>query len=222
MNIATRRLIAKELYLNRWMMAGTAVAAALAAFACAFGATAFNVGALAWITALIACGVMLALYGVTQERKENSLQFVLSLPISIRGYVFAKTAGLMLSYLVPWLVATAAAIALVLASPGVPDGLLPYVAVLSGFLLANFSVVLCGALHARSEAAVVALVIITNMAVSIFMFVVSALPGIRDHLTGPVPVWNGTIAAVLLVELSVLAIAIALPLATTARRRDFL
>lgn len=222
MNIATRRLIAKELYVNRWMMAGTAVAAALAAFACAFGATAFNVGALAWMTAVIACGVMLAIYGVTQERKEQSLQFVLSLPVSIREYVFAKTAGLLLSYLLPWLVATASAIVLVLASPGVPDGMLPYAALLSGFLLANFSVVLCGALHARSEAAVVALIILTNMAVSVFMFIVGALPGIRDHLSGPVPVWNGTVLNVLLVELLVFAFAVTLPLATAARRRDFL
>jgi len=222
MNIATRKLVAKELYVNRWMIAGTAAATALAAFACTFGATAFNVGALAWITAVIACGVMLAIYGVAHERKEQSLQFVLSLPISIRQYVFAKTAGLLLSYMVPWLVATASAVVLVLASPDVPDGLLPYVVVLSGFLLANFSVVLCGALHARSEAAVVALIILTNMAVSVFMFVVGALPGIRDHLSGPVPVWNATILNVLLVEFLVLAIAITLPLATAARRRDFI
>ena len=217
-----RKLVAKELYLNRWLMAGTAAAAALAAFASTFGTTAFNVGALAWMTAIIACGVMLAIYGVAQERKDQSLQFVLSLPVSIRGYVFAKTAGLLLSYLVPWLVATAAAIALVLASPGVPDGLLPYVVALCGFLLANFSVVLCGAMHARSEAVLIAVVIVTNMAVSIFMFVVGALPGIRDHLSGPVPVWNGTILNVLLAEALVLAIAITLPLVTAARRRDFI
>jgi hypothetical protein len=222
MNLVIRKLVAKELYLNRWMMAGTAVAAALAAFACAFGATAFNVGALAWMTAIIACGVMLAIYGVAQERKEQSLQFVLSLPVSIRGYVVAKTAGLLLSYMVPWLVATAAAIALVLVSPGVPDGLLPYVVALCGFLLANFSVVLCAALHVRSEAAMIAVIIVTNMAVSLFMFVVGALPGIRDHLSGPVPVWNDTIRNVLLIEFLVFAIAVALPLATAARRRDFL
>ncbi|UWX04582.1 ABC transporter permease [Pseudoxanthomonas sp. NC8] len=165
---------------------------------------------------------MLAIYGVAQERKDQSLQFVLSLPVSIRGYVFAKTAGLLLSYLVPWLVATAAAIAPVLLSAGVPDGLLPYVAVLSGFLLANFSVVLCAALHARSEAAMIATIILTNMAVSVFMFIVGALPEIRDHLTGPVPVWNATIFNVLLIELLVLAIAVALPLATAGRRRDFI
>ena len=222
MNIVIRRLVAKELYLNRWMMAGTAVATVLAAIACLFGRMAFNIGALAWMTAIIACGVMLAIYGVAQERKEQSLQFVLSLPVSIRGYVFAKTAGLLLSYLVPWLVATAAAIVLVLASPAVPDGLLPYVVVLSGFLLANFSVVLCAALHTRSEAAMIATIVLTNMGVSIFMFIVGALPAIRDHLTGPVPVWNSTIFNVLLIELLVLAIAVALPLATAGRRRDFI
>lgn len=222
MNIATRKLVAKELYVNRWMMAIVAVATALAAFVCAFGETAFNVGALAWLTAVIAGGVMLAIYGVMHERKEQSLQFVLSLPISIREYVFAKTAGLLLCYLVPWLAATASAVTLVLLSPNVPDGLLPYVVVLSGFLFANFSVTLCGALLARSEAVVVAVIILTNMAVSLFMFVVSALPGIRDHLSSPVPVWNGTILNVLLVELAVLVIALTLPLATAARRRDFI
>jgi ABC-2 type transport system permease protein len=222
MSIITRKLVAKELYLNRWLVAGTATGAALAAFACAFGGIAFNIGALAWITIVIAHGVMLAIYGVLHERKEQSLQFVLSLPISTRQYVFAKTLGLLLSYAIPWLVASLSAIVMVLASPGVNDGLLPYVVVFCGFLLANFSVVLCGVLLARSEAAVVAVIILTNMGVSLFMFLVGALPGIRTHIDGPVPVWNGTIFNILLIELVVLAIAVTLPLATTARRRDFL
>ncbi|HBK46757.1 MAG TPA: hypothetical protein DDZ67_10065 [Xanthomonadaceae bacterium] len=222
MSIVVRKLVLKELYLNRWTMASAAAGAALAAFVCAFGRTAFNVGALAWMTALIACGVMLAIYGVMNERKEQSLQFVLSLPISIRQYVFAKTVGLLLSYLVPWAVATASAVALVLLSPDVGDGLLPYVALLCGFLLANFAVVLCGALHARSEAVVSGVIILTNMAVSLFLFTVGALPGIRDHMWGQVPVWNGTVRNVLLVELAVLVAAAVLPLLTAARRRDFL
>ncbi|KAF1688004.1 hypothetical protein B1992_00780 [Pseudoxanthomonas broegbernensis] len=222
MNIVVRKLVLKELYVNRWMITVTATGAAASAFLCAFGRTAFNVGALAWMTALIACGVMLAIYGVMNERKEQSLQFVLSLPISIGQYVLAKTIGLLLSYMVPWLAATASAVALVLLSPGINDGLLPYVVALCGFLLANFAVVLCGALHARSEALVTALIIVTNMAVSLFLFLVGALPGIKDHLDGPVPVWNGTVLGVLLVELAVLAIALVLPQLTAARRRDFI
>ncbi len=37
---------------------------------------------------------MLALYGIMNERKEQSLQFVLSLPLSIAEYVRAKMLGL--------------------------------------------------------------------------------------------------------------------------------
>lgn len=222
MNIVVRKLVFKELYVNRWMMAGASAGAALAALACAFGKAAFNVGALAWLTAVIACGAMLAIYGVMNERKEQSLQFVLSLPISIRQYVLAKTIGLLLCYLVPWLVATAAAVTLVLLTPQVPDGFLPYVVLLCGFMLANFAVLLCGALQARSEGLVTAVIILTNMAVSVYLFTVGELPGIKAHMWGPAPVWNGAVIAVLLVELAVLATALALPQLTAARRRDFI
>lgn len=222
MNLIVRKLIAKELYVHRWLMLGTALATMLAALACAFGRAAFHVGSIAWITAVIACGVMLAIYGVAQERKEHSLQFVLSLPVSARQHVFAKMCGLLLAFALPWLVATASAVILVLAAPGVANGFLPFVVVLCGFLLANFSVLLCGVLHARSEPVMVALVVITNMGFSVYMFLVGALPGIRDHSEGPVPVWNATVLNLLWIDFIVLAAALTLPLLTAARRRDLL
>lgn len=223
MSLITRKLVAKELYVNRWFIGGGSVAAALAvAIAGLGGEGAFNVGALTWLTTVIAFGVMLGIYGVVNERKEQSLQFVLSLPISIADYVRAKLFGLLLAFLVLWLVATASAIALVLLAPKVPDGLLPYVLLLCFFMLANFTVVLCGALHARSEALVTATIIITNMGVSVFMFTVGAMPSLREHMFGAVPVFNDTFFNVLVVELIVFAIAVTLPLATAARRRDFL
>lgn len=222
MNGIVFRLIAKELHVHRWMMLATAAAAALSALACAFGGVAFNVGAIAWITAVIAGGVMLAIYGVANERKERSLQFLLALPVSIPQYVLAKTLGLLLCFALPWLAASVSAVVAVLASPAIPDGLLPFVVAMCGFLLANFAVVLCAGLHARSEGAMTAAIIVTNMSVSLFMFGVGALPGIRNHLGAEAPVWNGTVAGVVLVELLVFAIALLLPQLTVARRRDFL
>ena len=222
MSIVTRKLIAKELFVNRWFIGIACVAAVLSVVICLFGKMAFNIGALSWLTTIIAFGVMLALYGVMNERKEQSLQFVLSLPISIGDYVRAKLIGLLLSFGAVWVVATGAAITLVLATPSVPDGLLPYVLLLCLFLLANFAVVLSGALQARTEAMMTATIIVTNMAVSVFMFTVGALPGLREHMFGAAPVWNQTFFTVLACELIVLLVALALPLATAARRRDFL
>ena len=222
MSIITRKLIAKALHVNRWFLAGAAAAAALSAFACSFGRAAFNIGGLTWLTTVIALGVMLAIYGVMHERKERSLEFVLSLPLSVGEYVRAKMAGLLLCFLLPWLAATISAVLLVLADPDVADGLLPYVLLLCAFLFANFAVVLCGAMHVTSEAAVAALIIVTNMFVSVFMFTVGALPELQKFMEGPVPVWNATFWTVLAVEIAIFIIAITLPLLTAARRRDFI
>ena len=221
MSAVIRRLVAKELYLNRWLMAVGVVAGLASAVIASQGRVGFNVGALTWLTTVIAVGIMLALNGVVNERKERALLFVLSLPLSPAGYVRAKLAGLGLCFLVPWAASTAAAVVLVLADADIPNGLLPYTSMLSLFLLTNFAVVLCGTLLATSEAVVTATVIGTNMSVSLFMFTIVSVPGIGAHLEAVRPVWSGPVWIVLAVELAVLGIAVVLPLIFAARRRDF-
>ena len=101
-----------------------------------------------------------------------------------------------------------AALLLVFGKDSVPDGLAPYTVLLCVFMLANFAVVLCGALHAHSEALISAVIIVTNMGVSIFMFTVGPLPGIQKYMWAPAPVWNSTFWTVLGCELAVLVLAI--------------
>ncbi len=222
MSVLTRKLIAKELHVNRHFIAGAAIASTVSAAISPLSKMAFNIGMLAWLTTVIAAGVMLSIYGVMNERKEQSLQFVMSLPISVAEYVRAKMLGLLLSFGVVWAVATASAVLLVLLAPGVPDGLLPYAVLLCLFLIVNFAVLLTGMLYVRSESASTALIVVTNMGVSIYMFTVVTLPGLHLYMDGPTPVWNSTFFTVLACELVVLIVALALPLATAARRRDFL
>ena len=222
MSNLTRRLIAKELYVNRWFVVMGAAGGILSVLIATLGKTGFNIGALTWLTTIIAVGVMLALYGIMNERKEHSLQFVLSLPLSISDYVRAKMLGLAACFLIVWAVSSVAALLLVFGKESVPDGIAPYLVLLCVFMLANYAVVLCGALHAQSEAMTSAVIIVTNMAVSIFMFTVGPLPGINAHMWAAAPVWNSTFWTVLACELAVLAVAFSLPFLFAARRRDFL
>jgi ABC-2 type transport system permease protein len=222
MNIVTRKLIAKELYVNRWFIAGGAASGIASVFIAATGKMGFNVGALTWLTTIIATGVMLGLYGIMNERKEHALQFVLSLPLSIADYVRAKMLGLTACFLVMWLVSSAAALLLVYTKDSVPDGLAPYTVLLCVFMLANFVVVLCGSIHVQSEALTSAVIVVTNMGVSIFMFTVAPLPGIGKFMGGPTPTWTPAFWTVLGCELAVLVIAFTLPFILAARRRDFL
>jgi ABC-2 type transport system permease protein len=221
MNMLTRKLIAKDFYLNRWLIVGSTVVGLVALLVAAEGKIRFNIGMLTWLTTIVAFGVILAMTSIGNERKERTLQFVLSLPLSHGDYVRIKVVGLLLCFLVPWIVLSAGAVALVLVMPNLPDGLLPFAVLLCGFFLANFSVVLCGALHTRSEGLISALIIVTNMNVTLFIFMVGALPSLNDHLQGPTPVWNSTFWNVLGAEVATLVITLSLPYLVAARRRDF-
>lgn len=222
MNLLTRKLIAKELYLYRWLLVGATGAGFAALLTAASGEFGFNIGFLVWLTAIIALGVMLALFGVSSERKERSLLFILSLPLSPADYVRAKLLGLLACFLLPWAALSAGAVGLVLAMPGIADGLLPYTVLLCAFLLMNFTVVLCAVLHVNSEAGMGGVIVLTNMSVSLFMMGIGRIPDLGEHMGKPDAVWNTPFWLMLAAELAITLIALALPLVFAARRRDFL
>ncbi len=222
MNALTRKLLAKEFHQHRWMMVGATAVGLATLPAASSSESGFNLATVVWLTALIALGVMLALFGVSNERKERSRLFVLSLPLSPQDYVRIKLLGLLICFLLPWLALSAGAVALVLAAPGIADGLLPYVLLLCAYLLLNFAVVLSAAMHVQSEAVMSGVIILTNMSVSLFMSRVGMVPGIGEHMGQAVPVWTSGFWLVLALELGATALALSLPLFVAARRRDAL
>jgi ABC-2 type transport system permease protein len=213
-----RLLIRKELYLNRELMAIVSVAGIISVYLASIGRTAFNLGMLSWMTCLIALGVILALNGVVQERKDRALLFVMGLPLSAQDYLAAKQSGLILCFLVPWLALSGAALALIALSPDVKDGVLPFAILLSVFLFENFIIVLAGVLLMNSDALIGALIILTNMSISIFMMVVGSLPTMQGQWARENPVWDQEFWSVLGFECAVIAVAIGAPRIIVARR----
>jgi ABC-2 type transport system permease protein len=222
MSAVTFLLIAKELYSYRWIIAAAIAAGLFSLVLASTGEMAFNIGALAWLTTIIASGVMLPMYGIHQERKDRTLLFALSLPISPAGYARAKMMGILSSFVVLWSALTIGAVILVLASPGIPDGLLPYLLLLSCFLLVNFSLVMCCSFLSTSEIAISAAIILTNMGVTVFMMLVGRASAIGQHMLAEAPVWNSTFFLILGGEAAAFAIALSLPLIAISRRRDFI
>jgi ABC-2 type transport system permease protein len=221
-NTITRMLIAKELHQHRWLIATVLLSAVVSLGIATRGMMQFNVGVLVWLSAIIALGVILVLTGITNERKERSLLYVLSLPLSGGDYVRVKLLSLLACFVFAWLLLAAGSLALVLFDPDIPDGMLPYGVLLNVYLLANFTVLLCAGLHLRSEGLMTIVVITTNMGVTVYMFTVGATPALHDHMFGAAPVWNSAFWTVLVIELAVTAAALVLPLLVAARRRDHL
>jgi ABC-type transport system involved in multi-copper enzyme maturation permease subunit len=222
MNALTRRLIFKDLYLQRGLIGVSTVAGLVSLVIAAEGRMRFNIGMLGWITAVIAFGIMVTFQGVVNERKERAQLFVLSLPLSHGDYVRTKILALLVCYLPVWLVLSGGAVALLFIMPNLPDGMVPFAVLLCVYMLANFAVVLSGALHVTSEGAITALIAVTNMCVSVFIFMTFAVPGISGPFMGATPSWNGTFWIILAIELFVFALALCLPYFVAARRRDHL
>jgi ABC-2 type transport system permease protein len=222
MNPLTRKLIAREFYVHRWMIVGC-ILAGLAGLACVArgGHMNFNVGFLIWLTTIVAFGVIVAMFGIATERKERVMNWVLSLPVAHGNYVRTKVLALMLCFGVVWFALSAAAIGLILVQADLPDGLLPFAVLLCVFMLGNYAFVVSSALHLRTEGQMTFVVVVHNIAITLFMFLVASIDEIQRHTQGPVAVWNSAFWTVLLIEIAVFLILLALPFLIAARRRDF-
>ena len=222
MNPLTPKLVATELSTHRWLIGGSVVAglAALAVVA-GRGHMNFNLGFQIWLTTIAAFGAVVAMFGIATERKERVLNGMLSLPISHGDYVRIKVLALLLCFVAVWLPLSAAAVALVAAKADLPDGLLPITVLLCVFMLANYSLVLCSAVHLNAEGPMTIVIIVHNIAITLFIFLIAAIGDISRHMQGPVAVWNSAFWTVLAVELLVFTALICTPFLVAARRRDF-
>jgi ABC-type transport system involved in multi-copper enzyme maturation permease subunit len=221
MSAIKQRLLRKELHLNRGLMAVVTIAGLVGVYLASNGQTAFHLGMLSWMTSLIALGVILALNGVVQERKDRALLFVMSLPISAEDHLAAKQSGLILCFFVPWLVLSVAALLLLLLAPGLKAGLLPFTVLLSVFLFLDFLVILAAVLVLRSDALVGVTIILTNMSISVFMMVVGNLPVMQGQWSRDRPLWNQEFWSVLAIECAVMVLALALPRLVVARHKTW-
>jgi hypothetical protein len=222
MNSLSRKLVAREFYMHRWMIGGSVVAGlAGLAIVARGGHMSFNIGFLIWLTTIVAFGVVMAMFGISSERKERVMNWVLSLPVAPGDYVRIKVLALLLCFLGPWLLLNASALGLVVALKDLPDGLLPFAVLLGVFMLGNYTFVVCSALHLHSEGPMTAVIIVHNIAITLFMFAAGAIDGINRHMHGPVPVWNSAFWTVLAVELAIFILLFSLPWFVAARRRDF-
>jgi len=199
------KLIAKEIYMNRWIMAVATVAAMASIVASCFGPVAYGIGGITFLTTMIAYGVVLAMFSVAAERKEKTIVFVLSLPISRGEYLRAKVVGVLLAFLIPWAIVLVTALIAILVS-SIPDGGIVQAVLLMGFLLMDYCVVVSVLMVARREGATVALIILSNMSVTFYMIGVNTFTSVGPNSGKDVVSWDTTALAILGCEVVVTAI----------------
>mgnify|MGYP001558662857 CR=1 FL=1 len=218
------RLVAKDLYLYRWLITGALVGGVLSLVLSHFSegdnvSTGPNVGILLFMTTIIAFGIFVAMFGILKERQDKSQLFVLSLPVSPAHYFAAKTWAALLAFLVPWVVLTVGVVALTALS-GQPQGPIPFFVVMMTFFLGNFCLLLALVVNTKSELAAIAGVLITNVSVTLFLVQVGRLPGVAEHRLGAAAVWSPAILTVLGVELALILLSLGLAFYLPSRKKD--
>jgi ABC-2 type transport system permease protein len=214
------QLVRKDLFLLRWTILGTSAAGLSAVALLPMGKLTGYLGGVLLVCALIILNIVIALHGIAQERRERMLLFVLSLPVSPLEYTLAKVSAASIAFGVPWLLLTAATVALIMATP-IPDGLLPFWLATLGYLLFYFCALLALTLVKDESSWHTAGITIGNISVNILIPVLLNLPSITMHIEGPRAVWATDVLILIAAEIALGPVVLALAVRHHARRGDF-
>lgn len=178
-------------------------------------------GALLLLVLLLVVGSYAIHSSITAERKQQTVPFIMSLPVTPMDVYWGKLLANLVIYLVPFLLVVAGLLALILTTPR-PDGTVPWVVVVALFLLANFCVSLCVAIAVDSEGWNIFAMLVLMTLIGPFIYWVSRLDGIIQYLQTDDIVWSAPVLGIVAAELAVIAMAIFVTNWMHARKASFL
>lgn len=217
-----RKLIVKDWQVYQKQLAGYVAGLLLALSLVGMGTPGLSAaGALLLLVLLIVVGSYAIQSSIVTERKQQTVPFVMSLPVTPMDVYWGKLLANLAIYLVPFLLVMGGLSTLILTTPR-PDGGLPWTVVVAGFVLMNFSVSLCMAIAVDSEGWNVFVMLALMTLVGPFIFWVSRLDGIAQYMETDQIVWGAPVVGLLASEMAVIAIAIFITSWIHARKSSFL
>jgi|HubBroStandDraft_1064217.scaffolds.fasta_scaffold109164_2 ABC-2 type transport system permease protein len=218
-----RQLVWKDVQLFRTSILGTMAAggAGLAALLLRREVVSI-VGTIVFFIALILAGAMLPSASILNERKKQTLPFIMSLPISPMQYTTAKLVSTLAMFAIPWLTLTAAALWLILVQGVLRPGTIPVMLILVLFQPLCMCVFTAMTLVGETEGWNVAANIICNSSHGMVWLAITLTPSLITHVAEPKPVWNSTVFTALGWELALIVLTLAITYFLQSRKRDFI
>lgn len=141
----------------------------------------FYIGSLMLIVVTVSVACFSIATSLMTERKEKTLAFVMSLPVSPLDFTVAKLAGNLLTFAVPFLVIAGGTLAVVWFTP-LPDGLFVYALLIYGYILLAFSVSLAVAMSVESEGWSTFAMIASMVMINPYMMALGQVPAIDSRV----------------------------------------
>ena len=181
-----------------------------------------SAGALVLLVLLVVMGSYAIQSSIMAERREQTVPFIMSLPVTPMDFYWGKLLANLVIYLVPFLMVTGGVLALILTSPEHHDGSVPWAVVIATFVLAIFCISLCVAIAVDSEGWNIFTMLALMTLVGPFIYWVTRMDGIVQHLRDDAIVWSKPVVGLLAAELAVIALAILVTSWVHARKTSFL
>lgn len=216
-----RLLVLKDWQLFQKQLAAYVLAGIVAlCFLAAGHAWTFYVGSLLLIVVLVAVACFSISTSLVVERKEQTLAFVMSLPVSPLDFTVAKLVGNLVTFGVPFLLILAGTLAVVLYSP-LPDGLVVTTLLVFGHVLLAYCVSLAVAMQVASEGWNIFVMIATMLLLNPFIMVLGQIDAIAVAARADAIGWSAPALAILAAQLGLALLALAWAVWSNGRKPAF-
>lgn len=161
----------------------------------------FYIGSLLLLIVVVAVACFAISNSLLVERKEHTLPFVMSLPVSPLDFYLSKLIGNLLTFGVPFILLLLGTLAVVLFTP-LPDGLVVYTFLIFGHILLAYSVSLGVAMAVESEGWNTFVMIASMVLINPFIMLLGQIPVIVDNVKTNAIVWSTPALSILGAQLA--------------------
>lgn len=159
----------------------------------------FYLGSLLLIIVLVCVSCFSISTSLLTERKEHTLAFVMSLPVTPLDFYLAKLLGNLVTFGAPFVVILAGTLAVILFTP-LPDGLVVLAVLLFGYIALAYAFALSVAMAVESEGWNIFAMIGSSVLINPFIMLLGQIPAISSHFDSNVIVWSPPAVAMLAVQ----------------------
>lgn len=160
----------------------------------------FYLGSLLLIILLVAIACFAISNSLLVERKEQTLAFVMSLPVSPLDFTVAKLAGNLVTFGVPFALLALGTLGTIYFT-ALPNGLIVYSLLLFGYIFAAYCIALAVAMNVESEGWNLFAMIGSMVLINPFMMGLGQIEAIASTVRGSAIVWSAPAVAILSTEL---------------------
>lgn len=217
-----KRLILKEFQMYQKQFAAYVIGLLIGLTLIGMAKTwAFYAGGMILLVLLICVGGFAIQSSLLNERREHTLTFMMSLPLTPMTFFWSKVLANLVLYLVPFTIVLAGTAFLVLFTP-LPDGILIWSFLIYGFLATNFFISLGAALVLESEGWNIFVQIAVSTFVGPFMVFIGTIDAIGKKIQSNEIVLSREALGIFALELTIMVLALVFARRVYRRKDSFL